>query len=384
MTTMLDVGAGTAAIAARVCDAIDTRTPLRVVGAGTWLGGGLVADSARTPTETLSVREHAGIVDYVAGDFTITARAGTTLAEIAAVTARENQWLTLDPMGSDAGTLGATIATASAGPLATGFGGPRDIVLGLEAVTGRGAVIRGGGRVVKNVAGFDLTRLLTGAWGTLGIVTEVSVRLRARPECDETIAITIGASPADVAHVCASLQTWPFAPMAMELLSASLAQRVTGAATTVALIRISGNERDVRAQAAAVDMLGLRVPFDADVWTRYRSAEPTGACVFRLSAPRTRLPNLWEMATRIAAANDGAMYSATPARGVVRCILPQPDRANLSLGSANEATLIVEQAAGVAFPARPVDATIGQLERRLRDAFNPTGTLNPGVMVRTS
>jgi glycolate oxidase FAD binding subunit len=287
-------------------------------------------------------------------------------------------------MGSDAGTLGATVATASAGPLATGYGTPRDIVLGLEAVTGRGAVIRGGGRVVKNVAGFDLTRLLTGSWGTLGIVTEVSVRLRARPECDETIAITIGASPADIAHVCASLQAWPFVPIAMELLSAPLAQRVIGTSTTAALIRISGNERDVRAQAAAVDRLGLRVPCAADVWTRFRAVDLDGSCVFRLSALRAQLPELWETATRIAATNEGVMYSATPARGVVRCTLSHPDRTTLSLSAETNTTLMVERAAGVAFRTRPVDRTIRQLEQRLREAFNPTDTLNPGMMVRTS
>ena len=102
-----------------------------------------------------------------AGDLTLTARAGTTLANIARATAAEGQWLALDPHGSASGTLGATIATASAGPLAHAFGTPRDNVLGIEAVTGTGEIVRAGGRVVKNVAGFDLTRLFTGAWGTL-------------------------------------------------------------------------------------------------------------------------------------------------------------------------------------------------------------------------
>src|SRR5439155_9619738 len=102
-----------------------------------------------------------GIVEYVPGDLTLTARAGTTLAEIRDATAAEQQWLALDPHGSDDGTIGATVATASAGPLATAFGTPRDLVLGVEFLTGGGALARGGGRVVKNVAGFDLVRLLT-------------------------------------------------------------------------------------------------------------------------------------------------------------------------------------------------------------------------------
>src|SRR4029453_16598216 len=95
----------------------------------------------------------------------------------------------LAPWGGDAGSLGATAATATAGPMSGALGTPRDIVIGLEAVTGTGDVVRGGGKVVKNVAGFDLTRLMVGAWGTLGIVTEVSVRLRALPEREATVAV---------------------------------------------------------------------------------------------------------------------------------------------------------------------------------------------------
>ena len=135
------------------------------------------------------LRELSGITEYVPGDLTLTARAGTTLGEIRDATAAHGQWLALDPYGADEGTIGATIATASAGPLSTFFGGPRDLVLGVEFVTGDGVVARGGGRVVKNVAGFDLTRLITGSWGTLGVVTEVTLRLHARPRGDETFAL---------------------------------------------------------------------------------------------------------------------------------------------------------------------------------------------------
>ena len=165
-------------------DAAQRGAPLRIVGRGTWLDAGRPVRA----TETLSTRELSGITEYVPGDLTLTARAGTTLGEIREATAAHGQWLALDPSGSDDGTIGATIATASAGPLVTFFGAPRDLVLGVEFVTGAGVVARGGGRVVKNVAGFDLTRLLTGSWGTLGVITEVTVRLHARPEADESVA----------------------------------------------------------------------------------------------------------------------------------------------------------------------------------------------------
>jgi FAD/FMN-containing dehydrogenase len=379
MTTLLDVGSDTAAMAERVCDAIEARTPLRIVGAGTWLDaapGGRDRDSG----VPLSMREHAGIVDYVPGDFTLTARAGTSLAEISAATARENQWLTLDPMGSSEGTIGATVSTASWGPLATGYGTPRDIVLGLEAITGRGAVIRGGGRVVKNVAGFDLTRLFTGAWGTLGVITEVSVRLRALPECDETIAVTIGDSASDVEHLVTTLQRWPFTPVAMELLDRGLARRAVGASSAVALIRITGNERDVRAQADAIDRIGLRVPVVGDVWMRLRTAEPAAACVFRLSGTPSALAARWDDVKRLAAATDGAMFSATPARGVVRAIFPRLPSGFEGLARTRSHV----ERSPEPWPAAVVDAGILELERRLIDAFNPHRILNPGISVRPS
>src|SRR5438552_6449213 len=118
----------------RVRDAADRRTPLRVVGRGTWLDAGrpVVAN------ESVSTRDLTGITEYVPGDLTLTARAGTTLEEIRLATAAHDQWLALDPYGGDEGTLGATIATASAGPLSTSFGTPRDLMLGLEFVTGEG------------------------------------------------------------------------------------------------------------------------------------------------------------------------------------------------------------------------------------------------------
>src|SRR5690242_19679969 len=172
----------------RVRDAADRRVLLRVAGRGTWLNAGRPVAAS----EAISTRELTGITEYVPGDLTLTARAGTTLEEIQQATTVHDQWLAVDPHGSDEGTLGATIATASSGPLATAFGTPRDLTLGLEFVTGDGIVVRGGGRVVKNVAGFDLTRLVTGSWGTLGVITEATVRLHARPQADESIMLTLG------------------------------------------------------------------------------------------------------------------------------------------------------------------------------------------------
>src|SRR5688500_1008999 len=170
-----------------VRDAYATAEPLRIGGRGTWLRAGHPVQATRI----LDVSGLSGITEYVPGDLTLTARAGTTLAEIADATAAHGQWLPLDPFGDRHGTLGATLATASAGPLGGSLGLPRDLTVGVSFVTGTGNIVRGGGRVVKNVAGFDLVRLTIGAWGTLGVITEATVRLRARPEVDETFVLEL-------------------------------------------------------------------------------------------------------------------------------------------------------------------------------------------------
>lgn len=167
---------GDAEIAAAVRDAAASGIPLRIVGAGSWLDAGHPVHAR----ERLCVGDDTGIVAYAPGDLTVTVRCGTRLGELADALRSEQQWLPLDPAGGPDGTVGATVATCSYGPAAALFGTPRDQVLGLTVVTGRGDVIRPGGRVVKNVAGFDLTRLMIGAWGTLGVITEVTLRVRSR------------------------------------------------------------------------------------------------------------------------------------------------------------------------------------------------------------
>lgn len=173
---VLDEVRGDDAVRELVHAAIGDRVPLRIVGGGSWLDAGAPVPARRG----LSLASDRGIVAYVPGDLTVTVRAGTTLPELAGVLAAHDQWVALDPEGAERATVGAVVATDSHGPAAALYGTARDQVLGMTVVTGRGEVIRPGGRVVKNVAGFDVTRLMVGAWGTLGVITEVTLRVRGR------------------------------------------------------------------------------------------------------------------------------------------------------------------------------------------------------------
>jgi len=359
----------------RVREHADRGAPVRIVGGGGWLDAGRpVSDS-----EPLSLADDRTIVEYVAGDLTLTARAGATLSDIGAATAAEGQWLALDPFGAPSGTLGATIATGSAGPLAHAFGTPRDTVLGLEVVTGSGETVRAGGRVVKNVAGFDLTRLFTGAWGTLAVITEATVRLRARPERDETVALLVPADGA-LGDWLARLRTLPFTPLALEMVSSPLSATLGLEPAALLLARLGGNDDAVRAQRQLLGALGEMRDVPASVWSTLATVEPNHASVARVSAPPSRLHAIWPLLSRV---DERSLAHATVGRGVVRSICTSSEEANsqawLAAISKCEGTHIFERLPARAWHTVPcrVDDPIS---RAVRTAFDPARILNRGIL----
>lgn len=356
--------------------------PLRIEGAGYWLDAGRPVGEARR----VSLAESTGIVEYNPGDLTLTARAGTSLAEIARVTAAERQWLALDPFGPPTSTLGATISTASAGPLAHAFGTPRDNVLGLEAVTGDGQVVHTGGRVVKNVAGFDLTRLFTGSWGTLAVITEATVRLRALPEAEENWVLRVSEEAGALEALFARLRIAPLEPAALELVSPSLASRLgidTGGLGAL-LIRLGGNEGSVRSQCDFLATLPYSASSVADVWRSLRECEPDRAAVARFSASASLMAGTWTAARAAAGDSPTAFVHATIDRGVARCIIPADDDEAVDrlLGAAARfrGTVIFERLPASAWERATPPPTADRLSRGIKQKFDPMNVLNPGIL----
>jgi glycolate dehydrogenase FAD-binding subunit len=343
-------------------------TPLRIAGRGTWLDAGRPVHATRC----LELSGLRGIVEYVPGDLTITALAGTTLAEIADATAAHGQWLPLDPFGDPHGTLGATLATASSGPLAASVGLPRDVTVGCSFVTGDGEVVKGGGRVVKNVAGFDLVRLTIGAWGTLGVITEATVRLRARPETDETVAITLPSERDALATLLSTVRAAAVEPMAAELLSPRCAERAGLGAQAVMLVRLAGNAVGVLHQRSTLAKLAHCDPMSDDVWMRLRRSDPGSATVVRVSRRPSELARLWLTAMSL----QGIDAHANLARGIVRLRLTSADTS--ILGSFDPADRVVFETAPRGASRTP-DST-DAISRRLRDAFDPGRILNRGIL----
>ena len=362
--------------------ALENGAAVRITAARRWLDAGrpVVAD------DEIALAQHTGILEYVPGDLTMTVRAGTPLREIAAAAAEHNQWLPLDPFGADDGTIGATVATASGGPLTHAFGTPRDQVIGLGFVSGRGDYVRPGGRVVKNVAGFDLTRLVTGSWGTIGVITDVSLRLRAVPTVDRTLGLIISDASAHFKRALASVSSAHVAAIALELVNGRIATALGAGEDTILLSRLAGNRAAVAAQRAVFTGFGEIRDLDTKVWTKLRAIEPAAAAVVRYSGKLSELGELWRQLER-QLEPAGALMHATIGRGIVRCIIPSKGD-SVRLAKTLRELPVPENSIARVFERLPAElwaelapSTMNDpLHRRVKEAFDPAMLLNPGIL----
>lgn len=352
----------------------DAHAPLRIVGGGTWLhGAGPWAEATPLPVGDLR-----GVVEYAPGDLVITVMAGTTLAELAAITGEQQQMLAITPYGSTASTIGAVVATAAAAPLPFGDYTMRDLVLGVQVVTGTGAITRAGGRVVKNVAGFDLVRLHTGAYGTLGVITEVSLRLHACPAVD---VVTMGAVPHAEAGALEALLPRLVAnraPLPMLLRGAP------GEAPQL-WARLSGNPARAEALRRQVDALGASSLRDVPAHEVRETLlhTPDDAIVLRARTHRS------DAVPFVRAARDAfpdGTWSYDPARGSLRMVLPAQAAAALdrdvatwyrlaaSHGAMHTIAVVIDQGRTAGSLLVNPRTT---LEEGVKRAFDPRDVLNP-------
>jgi glycolate oxidase FAD binding subunit len=191
------------------------------LGGQTMLGYGLPPSR---PGLAVDLRQLADVIDYPARDMTITVRAGITMARLQELLRAENQRLPIDVPLADRATLGGALATNSSGPRRHGFGTLRDYVIGISAVNDEGHEIKAGGRVVKNVAGYDLCKLFVGSLGTLGIITQVTLKLKPLPE--EQALVSIGCDAAGMGPLLDQLHGSRTRPVCVELLNAAAARRL--------------------------------------------------------------------------------------------------------------------------------------------------------------
>ena len=361
-----------------------THAPVRVRGGGTkdFYGERLLGD-------VLDVRPFAGIVDYAPTELVITARAGTPLDEIESTMRASGQMLAFEPPRfAPGGTIGGAIASGLSGPRRPYAGAARDLVLGVKVIDGTARALAFGGRVMKNVAGFDVSRLMTGAMGTLGVITEVSLKCVPLPRSEATRLFELSADES-----IRRVNEWSGQPLPLSATCfhhGRLAVRLSGAPSAVS--------------AACTRLGGSDVADPDELWTSVRDQRHA----FFVGAAAARAP-LWRLSVGSTAPyTDLGGEQLIEWGGALRWLAASPRTEvakvrDWALAHGGHATLFRAADRGAAGPPQgarppgggsrselrgddippadvftPLPATLAGLHKRLKATFDPHGILNPG------
>jgi len=339
------------ALQERVRAAAAAKTPLVVVG------GGTKAFYGNEPRgEALDVRSVKGIVDYEPTELVVTVRGGTPLAELEARLAEQNQMLPFEPphLGPTA-TVGGAVSAGLAGPRRMAAGAVRDFVLGARLLDGRGNVLSFGGRVMKNVAGYDVARALPGSLGTLGVIVEASLKVLPRPVAEQTLLFEM-----NEAESIRRANEWGGQPLPIS---------ATAWCGDQLYVRLSGAAAGV--QAAHAKMGGSPVPEAALLWAELREQAhgfflPGHGTLWRLAVPPTTGP--LDLGATLVEWNGGQrwVWSDAPAEKIRARVEAAGGHATQFRGGDRRSTF------------HPLPPALAAIHRRLKAEFDPAGIFNPG------
>src|SRR5690625_1077130 len=340
-------------LAARVADAAASKSPLAIRGGGTKHFLGRPAQG-----EPLAVAGHRGVVDYYPEELVITARAGTPLAELETLLAGHNQMFAFEPPHfGEAATLGGTLAANLSGPRRAYAGAARDFVLGVHVINGRGEILRFGGEVMKNVAGYDVSRLVTGAMGTLGVILDVS--LKVLPRTRETLTLV---QASNIENGIDKLCRWAAQPLPVSascIENDRLCVRLSGTRSALAKARsIIGGDALDDADAFWLQVREQQRPFFDDADRLWRISVPPAA---RMNLPGDTLVE-WGGALRWlkSDASPESIRAAAAACGGHAMLFRSHDR-NID-------------------PYHPLPAPLLKLHQRIKTAMDPEHIFNRGRM----
>jgi glycolate oxidase FAD binding subunit len=346
-------------IAARAMNKQPGGAALRIRGGGSkdWYG--------RAPRgEPLDTRSYRGIVAYDPTELVITVRGGTPLAEIEAALAERNQELAFEPPHFGAGaTVGGMVAAGLSGPRRQAVGAVRDFVLGAVLMDGKGEVLHFGGQVMKNVAGYDVSRLLAGSLGTLGLILEVSLKVLPRPFAETTLRLALGQ-----AEAIRILNQWGGQPLPISASAwhdGQLTVRLSGARAAVgaALAKMGGEQ--VPQQEADAFWAALR----EQTHDFFSGAAP--ACpLWRLSVPSVAAPLALPGAQLVEWGGAQRWLSTEAPANAIRAAAQQAGgHATLFRGGDGNIEVF-----------HPLAPAVARIHRNLKNAFDPSGIFNPGRM----
>ena len=364
-----------------ITEAYTAKSALAIEGNGTKRGLGF-----NVVAQALSLKAISGIASYEPEEMVITVKAGTPLDLVQQALTAKRQCLAFEPSswsplwGSAAqATIGGTIAAAVHGPRRFASGGPRDHLLGFSAINGKGERFKAGGKVVKNVTGYDLSKLAAGSFGTLFVMTELT--LRAIPAAEATIGIVIeGLSVSDALVRLRKLAMSPLDPSALSFQSA------TSSEPSLTLCRFEGDKQGAIARAEeAQNRLGpgARLMSEADtikVFTRIKQVAPlfdTGANLWRASLPPT-------LASQFIALLQPEKFLADGAGGTVWVQSNSTGIHALAAQCGGHALHVRHQVNASAENEifQPLDPVMAHLTMRIKNAFDPNRVLNPGRMYK--
>lgn len=385
-----------AGIAAAVAAAFAAGQPLAIEGNGSKRAMLRPVQAART----LTTRNLSGITLYKPQELVLSARAGTPMYEIEAALAEKGQMLIAEPpdtrplFGTDLyATLGGVVATNLSGPRRIAWGAMRDHVLGIRAVNGTGEVIRSGGRVLKNVTGLDLCKLLAGAHGTLGVLTEITLKVLPMPETTGTVAVRVPDLATGVAALAAGLGS-PFGVSGAAIVPEG-APRQAMLDGTIAILRIEDFAESVTYRLARLrdalarfgDVALVEGENSRALWRHVREALPlateAGDAVWRVSVRPSAGPGV----ARAVAEDFGGRVLLDWGGGLVWVAGPATEAAHAAVMAASAAadgvfTLFrapeTLRAAVAVVPDEP--APLAAIGRRVKAALDPKGLFNPGRM----
>lgn len=345
----------------QILEATQNHTPLIIRGSGSkdFYGEARRPDNA----QILDTRIYSGITAYDPEELVISARAGTPLAEIEAALAERNQILPFEPpyFGSGA-TLGGAVAAGLAGPRRAHAGAIKDFVLGVKMLNGKGEHLAFGGTVVKNVAGYDVARILAGSLGTLGLITDLSIKVLPKPFAETTLQLETGA-----AEAIAKLNALMGQPLP---LSASFW------ADGILSLRLSGTEAGVQTAVGIIGGLQLEAAAADALWHSVREQiHPAFALngsqrLWRISVPDTTSPLPLNGLSSMEWGSGLRWYRTETEAQTIRTAAQQAGgHATLFRGENHGETVFT-----------PLPEPVKAIHRRLKQTFDPAGIFNPGRM----
>ena len=364
--------AGLDEAAAVLRDAAREKRRVGFVGGGTELGRAAAVDA------TLRTGKMARILDYAPADMVLAAEAGLTLAKLQEAARAHGQMLALDPPFADRATVGGLVATGAFGPRRARCGAIRDLIIGVTLVRADGVVARGGGKVVKNVAGFDLPKVACGSMGTLALIAGATFRLHPLPEASAAASVG-GLAPAKVVELVAAMVKAQLEPVAV------VAVRGEGGRYAVG-VRFEGFGKGVDQQIGRFAALAPGSQPGGDFGD---AARTTGALRAKLTALPARLEAVDALVAPILGALRGGAFAwyATLGIGFIagdvegQAVVPALEAARAGLVAAGGSLVVTEAPADLPIDPWGTPTAVFRLTQELKKRFDPDGRLNPGRFV---